>query len=421
MKKKSPLKKNFSIIVLFLYVSISFSQETLITKNDSWYYYDKGYLDESWIELTAFSHWEIGTSPLGYENKQIKTILSFGNDKDEKQVTKYFKKELILNNKYTIYECKIQRDDGAVFYLNGKEIFRENMPKGKITYNTLASNRVTSSAEDKFHQHFITNRDFKEGKNILSIEVHQAYRNSSDCIFSLELIGYKGLESIPSIAENQAKGKKELEYRIKELASELKFETLIAGKAELEGRNFNLQIVFYFICILFLSSLFGYYFIIERFKKRSNDENNKVKILTSENLGKDKEMITLSTNLLHNKQYFKEIRADLRGINTEDKATIKSITNQINYLLEKNEDWNILKKHFNAVHDNFYNKLLVKHPSISETELRHCLFIKLHMQTKEIARILLIDPRSVQTARYRIKKKMNLNENTDLRDYLMRL
>jgi DNA-binding CsgD family transcriptional regulator len=49
------------------------------------------------------------------------------------------------------------------------------------------------------------------------------------------------------------------------------------------------------------------------------------------------------------------------------------------------------------------------------------MFIKLHLQTKEIAKILLIDPRSVQTARYRIKKKMNLDEDIDLRAYLLKI
>ena len=43
------------------------------------------------------------------------------------------------------------------------------------------------------------------------------------------------------------------------------------------------------------------------------------------------------------------------------------------------------------------------------------------MQTKEISRILLIDPRSVQTARYRIKKKMSLDEDQDLREYLLKI
>jgi len=49
------------------------------------------------------------------------------------------------------------------------------------------------------------------------------------------------------------------------------------------------------------------------------------------------------------------------------------------------------------------------------------MFIKTHLQTKEIARILLIDPRSVQTSRYLIKKKMGLEETIDLREYLLDL
>ena len=34
------------------------------------------------------------------------------------------------------------RDDGAVVYLNGTEVFRSNMPTGTITYTTLASTTV---------------------------------------------------------------------------------------------------------------------------------------------------------------------------------------------------------------------------------------------------------------------------------------
>ena len=168
-------------------------------------------------------------------------------------------------------------------------------------------------------------------------------------------------------------------------------------------------------------SLFGYYFIIDNSRKRRIIQREKIKELNLDIIKKDKELITLSTNLLHNKQYFKEIKADIKGIKTTEIAALKNITNQIDKVLERDEEWNTLKMHFNAVHDNFYDKLIALHPTITETELRHCMFIKLHLHTKEIARILLIDPRSVQTGRYRIKKKMNLGENEDLRDYLLNL
>lgn len=80
-----------------------------------------------------------------------------------------------------------------------------------------------------------------------------------------------------------------------------------------------------------------------------------------------------------------------------------------------------LKKHFNEVNSGFVDRLISKYPLLTDIELRHCIFIKLHMQTKEIANILHIDPRSVQAARYRIKKKMDLDEGIDLRDYLLNI
>ena len=88
-------------------------------------------------------------------------------------------------------------------------------------------------------------------------------------------------------------------------------------------------------------------------------------------------------------------------------------------MIEKDDEWKHLKKHFNTVYSGFYNVLTDLHPTLTEVELRHCMFIKLHMQTKEIARILHVDPRSVQASRYRIKKKMGLGEDTDLRNYII--
>ena len=131
--------------------------------------------------------------------------------------------------------------------------------------------------------------------------------------------------------------------------------------------------------------------------------------------------MTLSTRLLYNKQYFKEIKIDLKGLKTDDSTTIKSINHQINSVLNKDDEWEALEKHFNTICSGFYSKLLKNHPTLTEIELRHCMFIKMHLLTKEVAKILLVDPRSVQTARYRIKKKLELGENDDLRDYLLKV
>ncbi|WP_158838538.1 helix-turn-helix transcriptional regulator [Polaribacter sp. L3A8] len=418
---KLPLLKKILFLLLFFRISLLFSQDLIIKDHDYWSYYDKGGLENDWVELADFSNWKSGKSPLGYGDDKIITKLDFGGNKQRKHVTKYFKKTLNFDNNYIAYEFKIQRDDGAVVYVNGKEVFRDNMPNSTISNSTFALSTIKSKQEHLFKQHFFDNSIFKKGKNIISVSIHQSYRTSSDCIFSLELIGHNNPDILSFVLENKDIKNQELESKIKDLNAKFEYEKIVLQKQSLESTNYNLKVLVSLISLLFIMALIGYYFILENVKKNNVEKNEEIAIIKAKNTQKDKEMITLSTNLLYHKQYFKEIKADLKGIKTEDRALTRAIINQIDYVLEGDEDWKILKEHFNAVYNNFYDTLIAKHPTITETELRHCMFIKLHLHTKEIAKILLIDPRSVQTARYRIKKKMNLSEEEDLRDYLLNL
>lgn len=413
--------KKITILLILLLTNQLYSQVTIIKDQDYWHFYDNGYLDDDWVKLENFSDWKKGKSPLGYGDKKNNTILDFGNNKEKKHITKYFKKKIFLDKEYVAYEIKIKRDDGAVVYINGKEILKDNMPNVTINSTTLAVNTIKKEAERIFNQHFFVGNILKKGENIISVSIHQAYEYSSDCIFSLELIGHDNHEVLSFVLDKKNKTNKELELNIKNLNTKFEYDKILIQKESLESTNYNLKIIVFLISIFFILSLFGYYIILENVKKREKDKNRKIAIINSKNIAKDKKIITLTTNLLHNKQYFKEIKADLKGLKTEEKTAVRAIVNQIDHVLERDEEWKILKEHFNAVHNNFYDKLIEKHPTISETELRHCMFIKLHMQTKEIARILLIDPRSVQTGRYRIKKKMNLGEDENLRDYLLNL
>ena len=413
------ISKYFSILFILFSTNYILSQDYLIKNEDDWFYYDKGYLNDDWILLNDFSNWSSGKTPIGYGDKKNNTNISYGDNKKKKHITKYFKKKIYIKKLHLAYEFKIQRDDGALVYVNGKELFKDNMPNSTISNTTLALSTTKDKDEHIFFQHFFQGSIFKEGENTISVSIHQAYEYSSDCIFSLELIGHDNSEVLSFVLENKNKKNQELESKIKDLNSKFEYEKILLQKESLESVNFNLKVFLALTALLLILALFGYFFIIDNNRKRNKEINRKLNQIKAENIEKDKEMVILTTNLLHNKQYFKEIKADIKGIKTTEKSVIKNLINQIDNVLERDEDWNVLKQHFNAVHDNFYDKLIEKHPDISETELRHCMFIKLHMQTKEIARILLIDPRSVQTARYRIKKKMNLKEDEDLRDYLL--
>jgi len=315
----------------------------------------------------------------------------------------------------------LQRDDGAVIYINGVELYRENMPNNSISSSSLALSFVDNENEGLFNSHFFESNIFKNGINTIRVEVHQSIKSSSDCIFSLELLGYNDSSVFNKIIASKELVKIKLEDQISFLNSKFDIEKVQTFNQILEDSNSKLKYLLFVLLILLLIVIIGsvlYIIHLKSFERRLEKKKNK---LSNDLLSKEKELVQLATNLLHNKQYFKEIRADVKGIQTEDKKLVKTIVQTIDSLLESDKEWESFQIHFNAINDNFYDKLIKLHPDLTNTELRFCAFVKLHMQTKEIARILLIDPRSVQTARYRIKKKMMLDEETDLRDYLLDL
>jgi len=70
------------------------------------------------------------------------------------------------------------------------------------------------------------------------------------------------------------------------------------------------------------------------------------------------------------------------------------------------------------LHEGVYERLKKEHPNLSNNELRICSLAKLRFNLKEIANTLNLSLDSVKSARYRIRKKMNLETSQDLSDYL---
>ena len=95
------------------------------------------------------------------------------------------------------------------------------------------------------------------------------------------------------------------------------------------------------------------------------------------------------------------------------------IFNIINSYKQLDRDWNMLIANFEEIYPGFFSRLKTTHPSLSSNDLRHCACIKLNFGTKEIARFFNIKAPSVQISRVRLKKKMNLSDDSDLRSYII--
>lgn len=86
--------------------------------------------------------------------------------------------------------------------------------------------------------------------------------------------------------------------------------------------------------------------------------------------------------------------------------------------MKKEQDWDKSKIHFEKVHPDFYKKLKDYCPDLTENELRLCAYIRIGMRTKEIADMLSIDHKSVISNRYRLKRKLNLDKDVSVDDFV---
>ena len=132
----------------------------------------------------------------------IRTLLST-NDNGAYVVSYYFRSTFeFSSNAVMMLTVSNFTDDGAVFYLNGKEIRRTRMPGGTIHSTTYATSSVeVGNADDTFS--FM--EALQEGTNVLAVEVHQAAPfggvNNPDAVFGLALSVYPAPQIAPAIIQ----------------------------------------------------------------------------------------------------------------------------------------------------------------------------------------------------------------------------
>lgn len=440
------LSRNKTLLWLILlgcilkpYLSISQEKDnniftsTFIEKGAEWYYHDEDYLQEKdWLTQQFLSpdQWKKGRAPFGYDMDDIATVISFGQDSTKKTLTSYYHKTLFIENpsKFYAYKLNVRRDDGAVIYLNGKEAWRTNMPNiNQIKNKTKSLEIVKNEEENAFFSKVLFPSNFINGINIIAVEVHQRGRSTSDCVFDLELIGTNDLEYLNEFLKNQDSQNAELKDEIKDLEYKIEFAKHETELSSLKTRksiiNIVMIILFLFLAIL---SIFYIRLIQKRTKEKSSSEKS-IKDLKESTQIKEKELLSLSLRNIQNNQQLELIHDDLNKIiknfkktnSTDSEFDLKKLEKIISQNLNQEDEWLELQKHFNIVHSGFFNRLTKQYPSLSQVELRHCSLIRLHLSTKEIARYLYINPKSVQASRYRIKKKMQLDESIDLKSYLI--
>lgn len=189
---------------------------------------------------------------------------------------------------------------------------------------------------------------------------------------------------------------------------------------EIAKHNRNILILIVTIIILSLIIVvLGLFHQLSRIKiKKADIEQQNLK---REIELKNKELTTYLIYQVKNNEFTLNITEKLKTLLWKGTAENKTLVNELIREIETDssaDNWDEFIVRFQQVHTGFYNNLGKKHPELTSNELRLCAFLKLNMNTKDIAAITYQSQKSITVARWRLRQKLGLKKEERLSAFL---
>ena len=131
---------------------------------------------------------------------------------------------------------------------------------------------------------------------------------------------------------------------------------------------------------------------------------------------KRRELASFALHLAQKNQLLDELKEQISVLDLRSNGvpSLQSLKYRISINTQIDRDWETFKMHFEEVHPQFFSDIQSRFPQLSTSDLRLLALVKLNLSSKEIANILNISPDSVKKSRYRLRKKMELEEEGNL-------
>jgi len=197
-------------------------------------------------------------------------------------------------------------------------------------------------------------------------------------------------------------------------------------KKSAEIRRFWRFVIFSVMVVVFIVFLL---IGIGRYRNRWVRESLEKKLITTQKKQietdleyKQKEVSMLILNQASMNNLIEDVKQQLSiskyKIRKENRSDIQGVINVLNNSLRQ-DVWKEFEMRFVEVHQDFYPELLKRFPDLTPNEQRLCAFLRLNMSSKEISSVTNQSVKSIETARCRLRKKMNLSgQNVSLTNYL---
>ncbi len=138
---------------------------------------------------------------------------------------------------------------------------------------------------------------------------------------------------------------------------------------------------------------------------------------------KKQELTVFALQLAQKNELLENLKVDIQQINnnaTHNKS-LQSLINTIQFNQNDEEAWNSFKTRFEQIHVGFNKRVLETYPAVTTNDLRIIALIKMNLSSKEIANILNISASGIKKARYRLRKKLALENESNLDHFIVSL
>ncbi|MEX1189538.1 MAG: triple tyrosine motif-containing protein [Bacteroidia bacterium] len=164
------------------------------------------------------------------------------------------------------------------------------------------------------------------------------------------------------------------------------------------------------------------------FKKEVEKTESEIVKLSNDKLQadinhKNSQLASATMHLVQKSEILMKIKGDLGSLNkaapNDLKKQIDSISRTIDYDILQDNSWEQFEMSFDQVHENFFKRLRQKYPDLTPKDQKLCAYLRMNLSTKEIAPLLNISVRGVEISRYRLRKKLDIDSNTNLIAFIM--
>jgi tetratricopeptide (TPR) repeat protein/DNA-binding CsgD family transcriptional regulator len=338
--------------------------------------------------------------------------LKLARELDEPEIVAY-----ILNNQGTLYRDLGDNDRAFQHYREAMQLRKEQNDRlgltrsyhniGQFYFNQLKN---FDSAEYYLKKAIANGEEIGLWETVASSSeiLYKTYKNKGAYKDALEVLEL-------NMRVNDSLFNEESTRKIAQLEMQFEFDRkqtlMAAAQAEKE--------LYYWIGaggIIFLLIIVTLLFFLQRNKtRRSQLEQahlNLEKINLKNDLAiKDKELAANIMYLLNKNELINSISEKLLEIKGQVAPPSQAAVQKVVLDLQSNlqpELWQEFEFRFQQVHEHFYKTLNEKFPDLTPSEVRLCAFLKLNMTTKEISAITHQNAKSIDVARTRLRKKLNL-------------